>query len=76
MGSFLLHPPQARPGEVVKATCLESRRSRVRTPLKLQRNKMFLACSLLKIFIVGSLRDREVAASASERQGSNFKSYV
>ena len=30
----------------------------------------------VKVSIVGSLRDREVAWSASDRQGSNFKSCV
>ena len=30
----------------------------------------------VKVSIVGSLRDREVACSASERQGSNFESCV
>ena len=30
----------------------------------------------VKLSIVGSLRDREVACSASDRQGSNFESYV
>ena len=30
----------------------------------------------VKVSIVGSLRDREVACSASDRQGSNFKSCV
>ena len=30
----------------------------------------------MKVSIVGSLRDREVACSASARQGSNFESYV
>ena len=55
---------------VVKAACLESRRSRGRTPLwppKFKRNKM------LRFNIVGRLRDREVACSASDHQGSNFE---
>ena len=30
----------------------------------------------MKVSIVGSLRDREVASSASDRQGSNFESCV
>ena len=30
----------------------------------------------LRVSIVGSLRDREVACSASDRQGSNFESCV
>ena len=37
---------------------------------------MFLPHPRVKISIVGSLRDREVACSASDRQGSNFESCV
>ena len=37
---------------------------------------MFLPHPRLKVSIVGSLRDREIACSASDRQGSNFKSCV
>ena len=33
-------------------------------------------CTRVKVSIVGSLRDREVACSASDRQGSNFESCV
>ena len=32
--------------------------------------------TVVKVSIVGSLRDREVACSASDRQGSNFESCV
>ena len=38
--------------------------------------KMFLPQPRVKVSIVGSLRDREVACSASDRQGSNFESCV
>ena len=38
--------------------------------------KMFLPYPRVKVSIVGSLRDREVACSASDRQGSNFESSV
>ena len=38
--------------------------------------KMFLPHPRVKVSIVGSLRDRELACSASDRQGSNFESYV
>ena len=38
--------------------------------------KMFLPHPRVKVNIVGSLRDREVACSASDRQGSNFESCV
>ena len=37
---------------------------------------MFLPHSRVKVSIVGSLRDREVAYSASDRQGSNVESCV
>ena len=40
----------------------------------LKETKMFLPHPRVKVSIVGSLRDREVACSASDRQGSNFKS--
>ena len=38
--------------------------------------KLFLLHPRVKVSIVGSLRDREVACSASDRQGSNFESCV
>ena len=37
---------------------------------------MFLPHTLVKVSIVLSLRDREVACSASDRQGPNFESCV
>ena len=37
---------------------------------------MFLPHPRVKVSIVGSLRDREVACSPSDRQGSNFESCV
>ena len=40
----------------------------------LKEQKMFLPHPRVKVSIVGSLRDREVACSASDRQGSNFES--
>ena len=49
------------PGAVVKAACLNSRRSRVRIPLC---HSSFKKASI------------EVACSASDRQGSNFESCV
>ena len=38
--------------------------------------KLFLPHPRVKVSIVGSLRDREVACSASDRQGSNFESCI
>ena len=42
----------------------------------LKETKMFLPQPRVKVSIVGSLRDREVACSASDRQGSNLASCV
>ena len=42
----------------------------------LKETKMFLPHPCVKLSIVGSFRDREVACSASDRQGSNFESCV
>ena len=42
----------------------------------LKEAKMFLPHPRVKASIVGSLRDREVACSASDRQGPNFESCV
>ena len=42
----------------------------------LKGTKLFLPHPRVKVSIVGSLRDREVACSASDRQGSNFESCV
>ena len=42
----------------------------------LKETKLFLPHPSVKVSIVGSLRDREVACSASDRQGSNFESCV
>ena len=41
-------------------------------PGGLKEKKMFLPHPRVKVSIAGSLRDREVACSASNRQGSNF----
>ena len=42
----------------------------------LKETKIFLPHPRVKVSIVGSLRDREVACSASDRQGTNFESCV
>ena len=42
----------------------------------LKETKMFLPHPRVKLSIVGNLRDREVACSASDGQGSNFESCV
>ena len=42
----------------------------------LKETKMFLPHPCVKLSIAGSLRDREVACSASDRQSSNFEPCV
>ena len=42
----------------------------------LKEKKMFLPHPRVKVSIVGSLRDRAVACSTSDRQGSNLESCV
>ena len=42
----------------------------------LKETKLFLPHPRVKVSIVGSLRDREVACSASDLQGSSFESCV
>ena len=66
-------------GAVVKAACLESRRSQVRTslwPSIFKQTKCFFPAHLERFNIVGSLCDREVAFSTSDRQGLNLQSCV
>ena len=46
------------------------------TSCEYDKQKMFLPHPRVKLSIVGSLRDREVACSASDRQGSSFESCV
>ena len=65
---FILDWRQGR-GAVVKAACLESWRSRVRVPLWLpsfKETKCFFLAHSWRFNIVESLRDREVARSASD----------
>ena len=60
--------------------CINAFHARVRGSVPglggLKETKMFLPHPRVKVSIVGSLRDREVACSASDRQGSNFESCV
>ena len=65
------------PRIVVSTAALHARvRGSVPGLSSLKEIKMFLPHPRVKISIVGSLRDREVACSASDRQGSNFESCV
>ena len=65
------------PGVVVSTAAFHARvRGSVPGPGGLKETKMFLPHPRVKVSIPGSLRDREVACSASDRQGSNFESCV
>ena len=67
------------PSAVVNAACigkLEIAGYEPHAGLQVSKNKIFLLRSLVMIQYCGNLRDREVACSASERQGSNFESFV
>ena len=65
------------PGVVVSTAALHARvRGSVPGLGSLKETKMFLPHPRVKLCIVGSLRDREVACSASDRQGLNFESCV
>ena len=76
----LLSPSQAPGGgpRVVVSTAAFHARVRGSVPGLggLKETKLFLPHPRVKVSIVGSLRDREVACSASDRQGSNFESCV
>ena len=65
------------PRVVVSTTAFHARvRGSVSGLGGLKETKMFLPHPRVKVSIVGSLCDREVACSASDRQGSNFESCV
>ena len=65
------------PGVVVSTAAFHARvRGSVPGLGGLKETKMFLSHPRVKVNIVGSLRDREVAFSASDRQGPNFESCV
>ena len=65
------------PGVVVSTAAFHARvRGSVPGLGGLKETKMFLPHPRVKVSIVGSLRGREVACSASDRQGSNFESCV
>ena len=65
------------PGVVVSTAAFHARvRGSVPGLGGLKETKLFPPHPRVKVSIVGSLRDREVACSASDRQGSNFESCV
>ena len=81
-GSFALFEPRnseegGGPRVVVSTAAFHARvRGSVPGLGGLKEKKMFLPHPRVKVSIAGSLRDREVACSASDRQGSNFESCV
>ena len=75
---YLVHVEPVRGPRVVVSTAAFHARVRGSVPGLggLKETKLFLPHPRVKVSIVGSLRDREVAYSASDRQGSNFESCV
>ena len=72
-------PPEVvgRPRVVVSTAAFHARvRGSVPGLDGLKETKLFLPHPRVKVSIVGSLRDREVACSATDRQGANFESCV
>ena len=77
MYSRVINPQGGGPRVVVSTAALHARvRGSVPGLGGLKGTKMFLLHPRVKVSIVGSLRDREVACSASDRQGSNLESCV
>ena len=79
LGSFWFHRNVEGGGpRVVVSTAAFHARVRGSVPGLggLKETKLFLPHPRVKVSIVGSLRDREVACSASDRQGTNFESCV
>ena len=76
--SFTYFPPWGGVPSVVASTAPFHARARGSFPGLggLKETKMFLPHPLVKLSIVGSLCDRKIACSASDRQGSNFESCV
>ena len=73
----MLHQLGGGPRVVVSTAAFHARvRGSVPDLGGLKETKMFLLHPRVKVSIVGSLRDREVASSASDRQSSNFESCV
>ena len=70
----LLEPAGGGPRVVVSTAAFHARvRGSVPGLGGLKETKLFLPHPRVKVSIVGSLRDREVAYSVSDRQGSNFE---
>ena len=74
---FILYSKGGGPRVVVSTAAFHARvRGSVPGLGGLKETKLFLPHPRVKVSIVGSLRDREVACSASDRQGPNFESCV
>ena len=70
-------PADGSPRVVVSTAAFHARvRGLVPSLGGMKETKMLLPHSRVKLSIVGSLRDREVVCSASNRQGTNFESCV
>ena len=77
LGLLLTYIPGGGPRVVVSTAAFHARvRGSVPGLGGLKETKMFLPHPRVKVSIVGSLRGRGVACSASDRQGSNFESCV
>ena len=75
--SLLLSMKGGGPRVVVSTAAIHARfRGSVPGLGGFKETQMFLPHPRVKVSIVGSLRDREVACSASDRRGSNFESCV
>ena len=78
--NYLITVPGGGPSVVVSTAAFHMFHARARGSVPglggLKETKMFLPHPRVKLSIVGSLRDRNVACSASDRQGSNFESRV
>ena len=75
--SVLLYDKGGGPRVVVSTAAFHARvRGSVPGLGGLKETKLFLPHPRVEVSIVGSLRDREVACSASDRQGLNFESCV
>ena len=69
----IAHVKGGGPRVVVSTAAFHVRvRGSVPSPCGLKETKMFLPHPCVKVSIVESLSDREVACSASDRQGSNL----
>ena len=75
---YVCTPPAGGGPRVVVSTAAFHARVRGSVPGLggLKETKLFLPHPRVKVSIVESLRDREVACSVSDRQGSNFESCV